>query len=130
LHSENCEDEAVAKRRRGFGCAQSSCVQLENVLSQTQLNHALYTDLCIKLVLKPLWQQHSFDESFHQTREETITKRSSDSNSYVAQPTKKLCFGESSEDIITHLPEDLLECIMLKLNYDEISTVRRVSTVP
>jgi hypothetical protein len=83
-------------------------------------------------------------------------KRSSDSNSlYVEQPTKKLCFGESSEDegtitritstpahnesedngptilqntedIITHLPEELLECIMLKLNYDEISKVRKV----
>jgi hypothetical protein len=108
-------------------------------------------------------------------------KRSSDTNSlYVDQPTKKLCFGQSSEDevivthitsdekrtkkmclgessedevtitritstpahnesedngptilqntedIITHLPEKLLERIMLKLGYNEFSNVRRV----
>jgi F-box protein 28 len=33
---------------------------------------------------------------------------------------------QNTEDIITHLPEELLEYIMLKLNYDEISNVRQV----
>jgi hypothetical protein len=33
---------------------------------------------------------------------------------------------QNTEDIIMHLAEELLERIMLKLNYDEISTVRRV----
>jgi hypothetical protein len=32
---------------------------------------------------------------------------------------------QNTEDIITHLPEELLECIMLKLNYDEILNDRR-----
>jgi hypothetical protein len=27
---------------------------------------------------------------------------------------------QNTGDIISHLPEELLECIMLKLNYDEI----------
>jgi hypothetical protein len=85
-----------------------------------------------------------------------VKKRSSNSNSlYVEQRSMKMCLGENSEDevtitritstpahnesedngptilrntedIITHLPEELLECIMLKLNYGEISKVRGV----
>jgi hypothetical protein len=97
------------------------------------------------------------NQSFHQTGEqETIMKRSSDSNSlYGAQATKRVRLGESSEDEvifagitstssysesedngsmtlqntdgrITHLPNELLECILLKLSYDEISKVRQV----
>jgi F-box protein 28 len=70
------------------------------------------------------------------------------------QRTKKMCLGEYSEevtitritstpahnksedngltilqstkDIITRLPEELLQCIMLKLTYEEISNVRQV----
>jgi hypothetical protein len=83
-------------------------------------------------------------------------KRHPDSNSlYGAQPTKRIRLGEPSEDevifvgitstsaynesedngsvtlqntdrTITHLPNELLECILLKLSYDEISKVRQV----
>jgi hypothetical protein len=74
-------------------------------------------------------------------------KRSPDSNSLCgAQPTKSIHLDKSSEDEvisagitstsaynesenngpITHLPNELLECILLKLSYDEISKVRQV----
>jgi hypothetical protein len=81
-------------------------------------------------------------------------KRSDSDSLYVGQPTKRLCFDECSEDgvtithiasparnesedngptvlqntedIITRLSQELLERIMLELNYGDISNVRRV----
>jgi hypothetical protein len=77
-------------------------------------------------------------------------KRSPDSNSLPSeQPTKKVRLSESNEEvifvaasstsegnrptalqntegIITRLPNELLECILLKLSYNEISKVRQV----
>jgi hypothetical protein len=87
------------------------------------------------------------NHSFHQTgEEETVMKRSPDKNSLCgAQPTKKVRLGEPNEDevtfvgitstsesedkestTLTHLPNELLECILLKLNYNNISKFRLV----
>jgi hypothetical protein len=92
------------------------------------------------------------NESLHQTTaKETSMKRSPDSNSLPSeQPTKKERLSESNEEevifvavsstsesnrptalqntegFITRLPNELLECILLKLSYDEISKVRQV----
>jgi hypothetical protein len=88
--------------------------------------------------------------------EKTIMKRSPDGNSlYGAQPTKKMRINKSNENEvmfkattstaacnesqddglmsqqntegkITRIPCELLECILLKLSYDEVSRVRQV----